>query len=1105
MLKTAICGWPTHAHYRRSTSHKSILLAMKLTILMMITACSLVSAASRSQTVTYTGSRVPLTTVLKEVERQTGYSFFYQRGLLNGLQVASVKAEALSLDDFLKQILAPAFSFNIRSRTITITKAKADIIHLQFSDPVNGKITGDGGQPLPGATILVKGTASSVITGTDGTFTIPVKENDVLTIRFIGYQPRDIRITKEMITRGSLGNIALTIQSSELKNVEVIGTTYWSVTKEKSTASITKINAREIERQPVTSPLMALQGRVPGLEITPQNGVPGSAPVIRVRGQNSVNPLQGYPLYIVDGVPIDSKPLQSGSNSLASLGFDPLSNISISNIESIEVLKDADATAIYGSRGANGVIIITTKRSKPGKSSLTASVYTGMSRIANREKLMNTEQYLEMRREAFSNDGLTPGDLDFDVNGAWGQHKYTDWQKALLGNKGGFLDAQAQFSGGSMQTNYRLNVGYRKEEVVYPGDFGYHNTSVGFNLHHRSEDSRFNLSLSANYGANKNRLFNDLNFVGTALTLAPNAPDLRNSDGTINWEFVSLYGGTYSYPSFRANPLANLLRTHHTQAGNLIANAAISYEIIPGLTAKVNTGFTDLNGEEVILDPIAAQAPDIRPYVTGSSTFGTNKRQNWIVEPQLTYQFKTGYHQLNLFAGGTIQENIAVYKSLMAGGYTSDALLMNVNAAAYADYAANQNARYRYISFIARVGYDYMDKLLLNLTARRDGSSRFGPGRQFGNFGAVGAGYIFTKESFIENALPFLSFGKIRASYGITGSDQIGDYEFYERFGVTPQPYYGSPGIYPVALFNSTLAWEETKKLEFALQLGFLRDRIHLEASVYRNRSANQLLAYQLPATTGFTSISANLPATVQNKGFELMLGSENIRSGNIRWTSSFNISIPRNKLIAYPDIENSTYRNLYRVGKPLQTQRVYTFKEIDPTTGRAVIMDLNNDGTIDELDLTFNDQLAVTPFYGGLTNTFQVGRVTASFLLQFRKMSGQYNFYPGGNKETNQPVWMLERWQKPGDVTDIPKFTTVYDPNMDFVSQSDYGYTDASFIRLKTLEATYQFPESLFNARITLQAQNLFTLTRYRGFDPETGTSLPPLKMLSAGVQLKF
>ncbi|HEV9036026.1 MAG TPA: SusC/RagA family TonB-linked outer membrane protein, partial [Puia sp.] len=549
------------------------------------------------------------------------------------------------------------------------------------------------------------------------------------------------------------------------------------------------------------------------------------------------------------------------------------------------------------------------------------------------------------------------------------------------------------------------------------------------------------------------------------------------------------------------------------------SHGELSYEVLPGLELKTSLGYTDLQTGEYTDAPTAAIDPTLRSFVPSSADFANYDYQTWIVEPQASYKVKLGGGKLSALVGGTIEQNTSQGQVLQATGFTSDQLLGNIQAASSIVVNAVTNTQYKYGAIFGRLGYSWMDKYLLDLTARRDGSSRFGPGKQYANFGAAGGARIFSREEFVQKALPFLSFGKLRASYGTSGNDQIPDYGFMSLYSSTINPFLGSQGIYPYNLANPDYAWEINKKLEGGIELGLFKDRILAGASFYRNRSSSQLVGYPLSTVTGFTSVQANLAAVVQNTGWEFSVTTKNIAGKDFSWTSNINLTIPRNKLLSFPGLASSSYAGSYVIGQPLTIFKAAHSLGADSATGSYVFSDVKGNPTFNP---TFPDDYTVLvdlapKFYGGFENSFRYKGFQLDFLFQFVKQTGAIfisNELPGV-EGIQQPVAVLKRWQKPGDKTNIQKFNEDYSLDQawyDYAENSDGGYGDASYIRLKNLSFSYTLPSSwehklhLQNCRVYVQGQNLLTITHYAGMDPENPSvvpSLPPLKVITAGIQL--
>jgi hypothetical protein len=441
-------------------------------------------------------------------------------------------------------------------------------------------------------------------------------------------------------------------------------------------------------------------------------------------------------------------------------------------------------------------------------------------------------------------------------------------------------------------------------------------------------------------------------------------------------------------------------------------------------------------------------------------------------------------------------------------------LMKNIAAAAQVGNGTNYYTQYRYQALFGRINYDYKSRYIINLTGRRDGSSRFGPGRQFAFFKAVGAAWIFSNEAFVRNALPFLSYGKLKVSYGTTGNDQIGDYQFLDSYA-TSSEYNGVVGLSPDRLYNPNFAWEENRKFELGVELGAIDDRVLMSLSYYRNRSDNQLVGQPLAPTTGFASIQVNFPAVVENTGVEIELNSSNISNPVLTWTTTFNFTIPHNELISFPNIENyPEYERLYVVGEPLTIVKLYHYTGIDPVTGLHTVADVNGDGTFDFQDRQI-PKLRGRRYFGGLQNRLTFRGFQLDLLFQYVNQQGYDYIQTTGlapGTIANQPVAVLDRWQREGDKASFQRYTTTGSGLTAFgtlYAYSDAQVTDASFLRLKNLSLSYEFSDNVLKrvkvARIRLyvQAQNVVTFTQYKGLEPEFPgrPQLPALRTFTIGM----
>ncbi|WP_422350822.1 SusC/RagA family TonB-linked outer membrane protein [Flagellimonas sp.] len=969
---------------------------------------------------------------------------------------------------------------------------------------VTGTITDMNGEPMAGVHVLVQRTTIGNISEVDGSFSIQASQNDTLVFSALGFTTQTIAVNGRMAI-----NVQMEEDVTQLGEV-VLNAGYYSVREKERTGNIAKVSRADIEQQPLPNPLAALQGRVAGVEIIQTSGVPGAGFDIRIRGRGSIRTDDNDPLYIVDGVPYASEPLgdvqTSGSILPGGKGFSPLNHINPADIESIEILKDADATAIYGSRGANGVVLITTRSGREGATQFDLDISTGFGAVAKTMDLLGTEDYLMMRREAFANDGIDPLPFNaYDLNGTWDQNRETDWQKVLFGKTAQLTDIKGTLSGGNERTRFLVSGSFNRQTTVFPGDFGNRNISVLANLHHRTKDDRLNFRFSANYSSSDNDLI-ATDLIREVLSLAPNAPALYQDDGTLNWE-----NSTWS------NPLRNLEGKYLAKGNNLIGNATVDLKLLEGLHLTTNLGFTQSHLKELRTIPSTTFDPAFGLGSDLSSAIHNNaNRTSWIAEPQLNWNHALGHTKLDVLVGATLQERNNDRLSQFAMGFTNNALIENIGAASNLLVIGNSEVRYRYAAVFTRVNLNHRGRYILNLTGRRDGSSRFGPDNRFSNFGAVGAAWIFSREPFIKEHLPILSFGKLRGSYGTSGNDRIGDYQYLDTYSFGSAQYQNIFGLYPTRLFNPGFSWEENRKLEFALDLGFSRDRIVINGSYYRNRSGNQLVGIPLPATTGFGSLTANLNATVENTGWELGIHTVNLRSEHLTWTTDINLTLPKNRLMEFPGLEGSTYADQLVIGEPLNILKVHKSTGVDSQTGLYGFVDFNGDGIISAPEDRQVIKDLNPEYFGGVSNGLRYKNFHLDILFQFTKQLGRSYLYSSGivGGMSNQPQSVLDRWQAAGDRTDIQRFTSGQDPNgllaHNHYIESDATIEDASYLRLKTLSLSYTVPvsgETGFGCELFLRGQNLWTLTAYSGLDPETRSSstIPPLRYITLGTHLTF
>lgn len=1083
---------------------------MKLTAILLLCACLHVAAHTNGQTVTLKLKDAPISELFHEIQKQTGLDVMVDEALIEKAGRISLEVKNMPVPELLTLCLKnQPLEYSIVDGRIVIKPSP----QKPPAPPgeIHGRIMNAQGIPLVGANVIINRTRRGTQTNANGEFILKnVYPDDVLSISFIGYKTQTLKVDG-----GTNFPVVMEVTKNELDQVVVQA--YGTTTQRLATGNIGTVTAAQIERQPVMNPLEALYGKVPGLVITPTSGYASGPVNVEIRGRANISGGPSDPLFIIDGVPMTLNGAGNGSaygiipvlshasaNIGPAQGQSPLFSINPQDIESISVLKDADATAIYGSRGANGVVIITTKKGMPGKTKFTASVYQGFSEVTQHYKILNTQQYLAMRHEALANDGITPRPgTDYDLL-VWDTTRYTDWQKVLWGGKGKTTDFEADISGGDKQTTFRIGGNYHRATGILSYSGADQRAGIQINLNHKSLNQRLSTSFISVYSYTRS----DLVSLPGNVTMAPNAPAILDANGKPNYAGWAPISARY--------PFSNLFQPYNAKTNFLNSSLDLRYQLFKSLALSASLGYGTTHLSNSQFSPILSQNPSDNPV--GSAVFSTADNSRAIIEPKIEYKGIIGKIKLNALLGGSFQSTEVSGTNVVGTGYTNDKLLGSIGNAP-SKTAEDGYFQYRYAAAFGRVTLNWEDKYILNLSARRDGSSRFGSGKQWGNFGAAGAAWIFTQENWFKKWSSFLSFGKIRASYGLTGNDVIGDYEYLTRWSAENNlPYGALPAYIPTQHANPTLHWETNRKLEAAIALGFLKDRITTELSWYRNLCGDQLVIYPLPDITGFPGVTANFPATVQNQGLELTFNMKLMETKSIAWSVSFSAGANKNKLLAFPGIEQTPYASVYTVGDPLNITKLLHYTGLDPQTGHYTFLDKNKDGQIvygnDPLSDQYNKDLTIR-LDGGFGTDFSFKGLAVNLYFNFRKQdkaSAIYNGVPG-KTNVNQSVQVLDHWQKPGDVAQFAKFSTRNSADYYNYMASDAIYSNGSYIRLRNCSIAYDLPSNLMNkarlqqCRIYLRAQNLFIITRYNGIDPDSPGlgSMPPQKTFIGGIQISL
>jgi len=1119
------------------------------------------SMAAHAQTVSLSVRNASLQEVFKEMEKQTGYVFFYDSKGIAGAHPVTLTVKGLPLRSALDSCLrGQPLEYSIINHTVVTRPKKAASVDQETASAtggareIRGVVLDSSYAPLADATVLVKGRKIGTQTNSQGRFVLKetaIHDSDVvLEASFTGYSSQ----TKVVRKGDGNNNVILILKpsASQLDQIEVVA--YGTATQRYSVGSVATVTSRDIELQPIDNPLQALQGRVAGLQITTTNGAPGAMVLAQIRGQNSLtsnlNPSGGVvlssydqPLYIIDGIPFAP---QNGdlSNLLPSNlivgsytttnpynGISPLNSINPHDIESISVLKDADATAIYGSRGANGVIIITTKRARPGKMGLDVGGSSGPMVAARNVKMMSTRQYLQMRHEALANDGLTPsispGHSDYDLL-LMDTTRSIDYYHQLLGKTAEHTEGHVSLTGGTDNASYLVSGSYRRSNYNFPGNFYDQAFSFNNSVHIGSPNKRLSMTLSTIYSYDDNKGSQGVNTFGV-ISLPPDYPGFLDAKGNLLWSYKGV--PLSAMAGLSGNPYAGLRKPAVLQNYNLNASANIAYKIIRGLSVGGTFGYSQFTSRTFSASPIAATDPS--RHTLASASFGNGLQQAVDIEPQITYQRVFGKLKLDALVGGTYQKQSSNSLSVNGNNYPNDALL-NTLAGAASITASSSALVTKYAAAFGRIGLIWDSRYILNLTGNDNGSSLFGPGYRWGQFGSVGAGWIFSETRLVRQALPWLSFGKVTANTGVTGSNSVSPYLYQPNWtisGVT-NTYQGSVVYTAQNPYSPNFHWATKHDYNAHLSLGLFHDWIIIDGGVYRNYTSNQLLNTPLPSQTGFASVVGNAPYTDQNTGYEIAItpriSARPQNTDGFVWLAP-NITISRNYNKITKVAANSPYTGILIKGRSGSTVPLLKFAGVDPATG--IFQYYKADGKTKTF--TPNAASAYLPTPGdasqlydptpsiniGLGDGFSWKGLTVNFFANYVKQRGRsylnsvYGGYQApGAASLNEPAAIVgKEWKKPGDKASLRLFSTLSSDGL--FANSTGTLTDASYLQISNLSMNYRLPNSLVKrlrmqgGNVFLHVQNLLTISSYQVGDPTSQSifNIPPQRVLNGGVSFNF
>ncbi len=1120
------------------TLKTKVIRAMKLSSIFMLIGCLAASAKGYTQKLTINEKDAPISRVFRAIKKQTGYNFVYFDSDIQAAQRVTVQVHDRPLEDVLQICLNnQPVTYKIVNRTIILSrKANASFRQGAAADSVKGDITGrlltQAGEPVWGASIFVKGTSRGTQSNEQGRFQLAdVRQGSVLVITFVGYATQELKAhfnndgsvqlssTDVSASRTNEGYLAIIMKPSARQMDEVLVVPYGTQSRASYTGSAVTVKSEQLEDRSRPSFQQSLQGNVAGMQVMESTGQPGAAPTVRLRGISSFSGIN-TPLYVVDGVPMltqEITTLATSSNSGA--GINP------NDIESITVLKDASAASIYGSQGANGVILITTKKGAAGRTNISASANYGINQMATskRNKPLSTAEMTELMTEGVLNrqtNGITTPEaakaflitqgLNPDVN--------TDWMDVIT-QTGQYQQYNLSASGGNDKTKFFLSGGYYKQDAVTRGQW-FDRKTARINLNHK---------------ASKRLSFNStMNFTGQRLSTVPAAGTgqnpIRSLYRLVPWLAPYTETGAYN-PNLVYNP--EIVRNENKYETNI-------YQAIGNVGAQLQ--LTDYLSAESKLGIDIHYSDDYRYWSPlWSDGRGSNGRgaeystlwANWTASNLLKFNRQFGSLGVNATLGQEGARRNLKRVSTQANNFAAQDLYTLQNASE-PFVAWSYRAAASIASYFVNTSFNYDQKYYINLTGRRDGSSRFGSLRRWANFWSAGAAWNIDKENFMMNA-SWIDRLKLRASYGLSGS-QLGDYYGAQGFLSGGNNYMNLPGFILGQIESGTLTWEENRPLDIGLEFEFLKGRLTGSIDWYTRRTSNLFQDMPVPMENGVTKLNYNVGG-MKNEGWELTLNGQAVKAkaaGGFDWNINFNISTQKNKILAYQDSSVVTGVFLREIGGDFYQFYLRGYAGVDPQTGDALWY---TDKTESKTTNVYNQaapykqtgKSALASVFGGLTNTFSFKGVSLSTLIYFNWGNHIYDSWgaytqsdgSAGLTETGQISRMTydHHWKQPGDNAKYPKMA--YRGSQSGLSnQSSTRFLyDGSYIRLREVTLSYQIPvrgqlkQVVRGASVYVRGNNLYTYVRdpYLPYDPETDISgvldqnLPISRQFAIGVNLSL
>jgi len=1103
---------------------KKLLLVMKLTAFLLLLSVMAIAAKTYSQATRF-DLKVKDATVIQvfdEIERVTDFGFLFKTDQLDLNRHFTLDIKKAYIDQILNEVLEKdQYTYTVIDRNIVITRVDSKSGQPGNSKKVTGKVTDSGGASIPGVSVVVKGTTTGTISDGNGNFSLSnVSENTTLQFSFVGMKMQEIIVGKKT-------SINVVMVEETIKVDEVVAIGYGTVRKVDVTSAISTVGSNDLKNKSMTSLEQGMQGVASGVQVTQNSGEPGAGLTVRVRGSSSIS-AGNDPLYVIDGVPFLNNPRALNIQGYQQTGWlttetappnAGMSAINPSDIESIQVLKDASATAIYGNRGANGVILITTKKGKAGESRINFDMSQGWQSMTRPVGVLESKDYVTFNHEAldyYASIGQSTTEIRLPDAAA---NVNTNWQKECTIKNAPSSDYNLSFSGGNQNITYFISGNYQKQDGIVP-QTGFSRKSLRANIDAKvNEKFNVGMDMTTSYAQTDGAYFNEGNIGTQFLTLSP-VVLAYNPDGSLNHinPYPALGSATNTFGSpirSKDNPMIDEL---HTGTFRTIGNINLSYKIIKDLTFRSSYGVDFVNIMRQQWRPkniyYANDADGIgRAFVSNLRfpSYVLENRLNWdktvkdhVINVTLAQAMEWHNRFSSLASSFNFNDNNLKYNDLTAGSLTQPT-------------QTNQKS-WQLVSFIGRVNYAFKSKFLASASLRADGSSKFA-NNPFGFFPALSGAWRLSEEPFVKG-LGIFSDLKLRGGWGATGNDDIDPYQTLLTYGVVQYPIGGvlRTGVKPNIMPYPDLTWEKTYMTSGGVDLGIFNGRISLTAEYYYKKTVDLLLNVNIPSISGFPTMLQNI-GSVENKGVDLSLVTRNIESSKFRWTTKFNFSTNKNKVLKltgakdnsgktlnYIEIATEVASTVYRIqeghalGEFYDYQYGGVFKDAADLASQKIknvgigsqkTMDLSGpNGRPDSLISVYDKIWVGNPnpkFILGIENQLSYEGVTLGFFIN--SVYGNtiiVQSYGGAAQGPALKKYFDRRWTPTNTNTDVPR------PG----GGGGNNYWDGSFVRLQYVTLSYDLPSKLLDKikvkglRVYVTGKNLFLISGYGGYDPEVSSS---------------